>query len=62
MSGHLTPDVVLNADDDRVTTRSHQLGNLMTALDHVFGEHQPDAVLAQGDTTSALAGALTRNI
>ncbi|MGH3927346.1 MAG: UDP-N-acetylglucosamine 2-epimerase, partial [Pseudonocardiaceae bacterium] len=57
MSGHITPDVVLDAHDDRDITRGHQLGNLVTALDQVFGRHQPDVVLVHGDTTSALAGA-----
>lgn len=33
----------------------------MTALDQVFGRYAPDAVLVQGDTTSALAGALAAN-
>ncbi|WP_318295494.1 UDP-N-acetylglucosamine 2-epimerase, partial [Streptomyces griseoaurantiacus] len=33
----------------------------MTALDQVFALHEPDAVLVQGDTTSALAGALAAN-
>jgi UDP-N-acetylglucosamine 2-epimerase (non-hydrolysing) len=61
MSGHITPDVVLDTHAARETTRGHQLGNLVTALDHVFGQHQPDVVLVQGDTTSALAGALAAN-
>lgn len=60
MSGQLTPDIVLNAHDDRDISRGHQLGDL-TALDQVFGRHEPDAVLVQGDTTSALAGALAAN-
>jgi UDP-N-acetylglucosamine 2-epimerase (non-hydrolysing) len=61
MSGHITLDVVLDAHDDRGITRGHQLGDLVAALDQVFGEHQPDAVIVQGDTTSALAGALAAN-
>jgi UDP-N-acetylglucosamine 2-epimerase (non-hydrolysing) len=58
MSGHLQPDVILGAHDDHDMTRGRQLGHLVAALDGVFGERQPDAVLVQGDTTSALAGAL----
>jgi UDP-N-acetylglucosamine 2-epimerase (non-hydrolysing) len=61
MSGQLTPDIVLDAHDDRDISRGHQLGDLVTALDHVFAQHEPDAVLVQGDTTSALAGALAAN-
>lgn len=61
MFGQLTPNVVLDAHDDRDISRGHQLGDLVTALDHVFAQHEPDAVLVQGDTTSALAGALAAN-
>ncbi|MGH3768392.1 MAG: non-hydrolyzing UDP-N-acetylglucosamine 2-epimerase [Pseudonocardiaceae bacterium] len=61
MSGHIAPDVLLDAQDDGDLTRGRQLGDLVTALDHVFGQHQPDVVLVQGDTTSALAGALAAN-
>lgn len=61
MSGQITPDIVLDAHDDRDISRGHQLGDLVTALDHVFALHEPDAVLVQGDTTSALAGALAAN-
>jgi len=61
MSGQLAPDIVLDAHDDRDISRGHQLGDLVTALDHVFARHDPDAVLVQGDTTSALAGALAAN-
>ncbi|MGH3620244.1 MAG: non-hydrolyzing UDP-N-acetylglucosamine 2-epimerase [Sciscionella sp.] len=61
MSGHITPEVLINTHDDRDITRCRQLGHLVTALDHVFDQHQPDAVLVQGDTTSALAGALAAN-
>ncbi|MBV9447538.1 MAG: UDP-N-acetylglucosamine 2-epimerase [Streptosporangiaceae bacterium] len=61
MSGQLTPDIVLDAHDDRDISRGHQLGDLLTALDHVFARHEPAVVLVQGDTTSALAGALAAN-
>ena len=61
MSGHLVPDITLNTHDHRDLTRGHQLGDLVTALDKVFRQHRPDAVLVQGDTTSALAGALAAN-
>jgi UDP-N-acetylglucosamine 2-epimerase (non-hydrolysing) len=61
MPGHLTPNIVLDAHNGRDHTRGHQLGNLVTALDHVFGQHHPDVVLVQGDTTSALAAALAAN-
>jgi UDP-N-acetylglucosamine 2-epimerase (non-hydrolysing) len=61
MSGHITPEVVIDPHHDRDLTRGHQLGHLVTALDGVLGQHQPDVVLVQGDTTSALAGALAAN-
>jgi UDP-N-acetylglucosamine 2-epimerase (non-hydrolysing) len=61
MSGHLSPDLALDTHHDHDTTRGRQLGHLVSALDHAFGQHQPDAVLVQGDTTSALAGALAAN-
>jgi len=61
MSGHIKPDVVLGVRHDRDLTRGRQLGQLISALDDVFGQHHPDAVLVQGDTTSALAGALAAN-
>lgn len=34
------------------------LSQLVSVLDRVIAEHRPDVVLVQGDTTSALAGAL----
>lgn len=61
MAGHLISDIVLETHDDHDLTRGHQLGNFVAALDHVFRQHQPDSVLVQGDTTSALAGALAAN-
>lgn len=41
--------------------RGGQLGNAVAALDAHFAEQPPDAVIVQGDTTSALAGALAAN-
>lgn len=61
MTGHLTPDVTLDVCHAGEIARGRQLGHLVTALDDVFRRHQPDAVLVQGDTTSALAGALAAN-
>ncbi|MPZ00446.1 MAG: UDP-N-acetylglucosamine 2-epimerase (non-hydrolyzing), partial [Actinophytocola sp.] len=42
-------------------SRGHQLGHLTTELDRIFRAHTPRAVVVQGDTTSALAGALAAN-
>lgn len=61
MSGHVTPDVTMQAGRLPDETRGGQLGRLVVALDRAFREHQPDTVLVQGDTTSALAGALAAN-
>ncbi|MFS8102006.1 UDP-N-acetylglucosamine 2-epimerase (non-hydrolyzing) [Lentzea alba] len=41
--------------------RGGQLGNAVAALDAHFAEEPPDVVIVQGDTTSALAGALAAN-
>jgi UDP-N-acetylglucosamine 2-epimerase (non-hydrolysing) len=59
MTGHVNPDLVLEAHHD--ATRGEQLGSMTAALDRVFRERGPDAVIVQGDTTSALAGALAAN-
>jgi UDP-N-acetylglucosamine 2-epimerase (non-hydrolysing) len=61
MTGNLTPDVALDVRGDHDATPGHQLGRLVTALDAVFGQHRPDVAVVQGDTTSALAGALAAN-
>jgi UDP-N-acetylglucosamine 2-epimerase (non-hydrolysing) len=61
MSGHIKPHVVLGIRHDHDLTRGRQLGQLISALDDVLGQQHPDAVLVQGDTTSALAGALAAN-
>jgi len=46
---------------DRVASRGAQLGSMVAALDRRFGVNPPAVVLVQGDTTSALAGALAAN-
>lgn len=61
MSGQVKADIVLGAHSHRHISRGRQLGDLVAALDHVFTFHNPAAVLVQGDTTSALAGALAAN-
>jgi UDP-N-acetylglucosamine 2-epimerase (non-hydrolysing) len=42
-------------------SRGSQLGNAVAALDAHFAAEPPDVVIVQGDTTSALAGALAAN-
>ncbi|MFA4927558.1 MAG: UDP-N-acetylglucosamine 2-epimerase (non-hydrolyzing) [Patulibacter sp.] len=52
------------ASDVRLTLERHDhglnelLGRLIAGLDRAIAEQRPDVVLVQGDTTSALAGAL----
>ncbi|MGW6444084.1 non-hydrolyzing UDP-N-acetylglucosamine 2-epimerase [Lentzea sp. NPDC055074] len=41
--------------------RGDQLGRAVSAVDEVLTAHRPGAVIVQGDTTSALAGALAAN-
>ncbi|MCT2582001.1 UDP-N-acetylglucosamine 2-epimerase (non-hydrolyzing) [Actinophytocola sp. S1-96] len=43
------------------TSRGRQLGAAVAAVDQVLAAHPTSAVLVQGDTTSALAGALAAN-
>jgi len=43
------------------TTRGAQLGRTIAALDTLFTAARPDVVAVQGDTTSAVAGALAAN-
>ncbi|WP_380156565.1 non-hydrolyzing UDP-N-acetylglucosamine 2-epimerase [Kineococcus sp. R86509] len=43
------------------TSRGHQLGAAVAALDATFARHRPSCVVVQGDTTAALAGALAAN-
>lgn len=59
MTGQLTPHLVLDRQNHH--SRGGQLGSWTSALDHAFHQHQPDVVIVQGDTTSALAGALAAN-
>lgn len=40
-------------------TPNQLCARVMSALDHVLSEEQPDLILVQGDTTTALAGALS---
>jgi UDP-N-acetylglucosamine 2-epimerase (non-hydrolysing) len=61
MSGHLATEIAFEPNNLPDETRGGQLGRLTGALDRTFRLHQPDAVLVQGDTTSALAGALAAN-
>ena len=42
-------------------TRGAQIGEATAALDALFGDERPTAVVVQGDTNSALAGALAAN-
>ena len=53
----------IKADDDLDLMREGQslaqlTSNLFSALDRVLDEHSPDLVLAQGDTTTAMASAV----
>jgi UDP-N-acetylglucosamine 2-epimerase (non-hydrolysing) len=41
--------------------RGRQIGEATALLDDFFAEHQPAAVVVQGDTNTALAGALAAN-
>ncbi len=43
------------------SSRGQQLGAAVAALDATFARHRPSAVIVQGDTTAALAGALAGN-
>lgn len=45
----------------RYAGRGAQLGAMVSALDKVLTARRPDAVIVQGDTTSALAGGLAAN-
>ena len=46
---------------DRAQGRGAQLGNMIAALDRHWRADPPTLVIVQGDTTSALAGALAAN-
>ena len=43
------------------STRGVQIGDALSALNRVFSEKRPSAVIVQGDTNSAAAGALAAN-
>lgn len=53
----LQPDVAIDPVGTAVSLDT-QLGELMTRIGAVFDAHKPDVVVVQGDTASALAGAL----
>lgn len=61
MSGHLLPDWALPGDLDRIASRGQLLGHAIATLDELLRTRRPGAVIVQGDTTSALAGALAAN-
>ncbi len=48
------PDFFLNSAEDS-TSAAHTIGNLITAVDGVLAQMQPDAMLVLGDTNSCLA-------
>jgi UDP-N-acetylglucosamine 2-epimerase (non-hydrolysing) len=52
------PDVMLRIGG---LSRAAQIGRAVHELGELFAEHRPAAVLVQGDTNSALAGALAAN-
>ncbi len=53
-----SPDVQLEVGG---TSRARQIGEATTRLDECFSETRPLAVVVQGDTNTALAGALAAN-
>lgn len=52
-------DARISVDPDRGGSQAALLGTLLPALESVLDRVAPDAVLVQGDTASAVAGALT---
>jgi UDP-N-acetylglucosamine 2-epimerase (non-hydrolysing) len=56
--GLAEPDVMLRIGG---LSRAAQIGRAVHELGELFAEHRPSAVLVQGDTNSALAGALAAN-
>jgi UDP-N-acetylglucosamine 2-epimerase (non-hydrolysing) len=56
--GMPAPDVVLGIGG---ISRGAQIGRVVAQLDRHFADHPPDAVIVQGDTNAALAGALAAN-
>ena len=65
MSGAFFADCGLGAPDVMLRigglSRAAQIGRAVHELGELFAEHRPAAVLVQGDTNSALAGALAAN-
>jgi len=53
----ITPDIDLNIMQENQTL-PELTARLMTALDQAFASENPDAVLAQGDTSTVMVGAL----
>ncbi|GAA3888311.1 UDP-N-acetylglucosamine 2-epimerase (non-hydrolyzing) [Saccharothrix violaceirubra] len=53
----LAPDVVVRVPR-HLGSQAELLGGLVVRLDDLFGERDPAAVVVQGDTTTALGGAL----
>ena len=53
-----TPDIALAVGG---MTRAAQIGTALLALDDLFERERPDVVVVQGDTNTALAGALAAN-
>ncbi|GAA2030255.1 hypothetical protein GCM10009839_32420 [Catenulispora yoronensis] len=56
--GLRAPDVMLGTGG---LPRARQIGSALGLLDEVFDDERPAAVVVQGDTNSALAGALAAN-
>lgn len=54
----ITPDIDLNVMTPNQTLPA-LTARLMTELDHCFSQEKPDAVIAQGDTTTVMVSALT---
>jgi len=61
MNSLLALDLVLETGLPPGASRGEQLGAFTAALDRAFRAHRPEVVIVQGDTTSALAGALAAN-
>ena len=53
----ITPDIDLNIMQENQTL-PELTARLMTSLDQAFASENPDAVLAQGDTSTVMVGAL----
>src|SRR5215218_1461290 len=53
----ITPDVRL-PHETGVGGLANNLSRIIASLDQIFGQMNPDCVIGQGDTTSALAGSM----